>query len=1114
MDRREETLSREQIETRQTFKEALNELQKELPHHSGILSQIPSYFAQDILKLEIQVDLLLEDIYKNWIFERKFLLSGALLSAFSKFWEENRTERSEKLLMSKLFFLHEFYHLSQGIDSATYPYSKNSVTAIKWLDYAADAFAAKSCFQLAAGENPWHLKLAKVLEAHIKVGDVFSYLDDGRKQVGMDGERFHRQMIWHFQYARAMCYRPESNIDDFNIELPVFMEIFKIQPKERRTNLCKKKEVKPIDLRSVEVQIFRPKRIRHPMVVPHYGAHLVKGLFQNELRGTVEAFRALFSDHPELTGRRDDKHSHGDPLQRPLSDHPELTGRQGDNVATSFELQPIDLKSIKKERAKILIAQPEWESGQIERDENQLYQIELTEKDEKVIDSILGKADEEKVDLVVFPEFSIPPKYFDKIQKWSTSKSIVVIAGSTYIEREGKFYNTATIFFAGALYQTEKRALSPHERSHVLKLGPSEGLKHCYFQNTPIGNIAVMICSDEFNPHIRGAFLNQDLDILCVIAVQNPAYTHHQSIDTIIKERDSNRGIYVVYCNALCKGTADGRSAFFGNDYREAFAEVEKLGLTPSDGIAQRAIEMPAAAGCLIVECNLRNKVVTYPNIDPNRYLIRVDFPYVFENERLRQLTREEVSERSTKPTKAKAASYDDQRTLELAYLNHLQDEERLNQERQAKLYTYLKGEAQKRRPQARAPYERRSPREGEPQKPKPVPDVIDEILTMKQAALLGEPGSGKTTTLWLLAVNLLEAARKNPAAPIPLLIRLGRWTDAGQSLEDFIKSQLGKLGAHLDALLKKKRAALLLDGLNELPVSQRESKYPLVQQFIEKNKKKNEELLAIVSCRELDYTIKLNFDTINILPLDPVRIREFVKRDLGDEQGEQMFWTLAGEDARKTYEQFEQKFSGKLSDPMQTFWNEAQLPPGLFWGWDLRGEKYNDYWESWLKQRETPTSLMLMAYNPYMLSMLDAEFDEGDGKLGSGSAGGDKREIVAMQKEAQTKLVHLLRLGKRQGLAHKACESLSQRVVPALDMGGLPGLFAARRMVLVGQDFLIGFPKVRKAMPAPKHRRNALPQLLTSGGAAIPRHIGNDLPGLAAQGNPDPMFIGFFHHK
>jgi predicted amidohydrolase len=364
-----------------------------------------------------------------------------------------------------------------------------------------------------------------------------------------------------------------------------------------------------------------------------------------------------------------------------------LTGRQGGNAATSFEIQPIDLKRTKKERAKILIAQPEWESGQIERDENQLYQIEFTEKDEKFIDSILGKADEEKVDLVVFPEFSIPPKYFDKIQKWSTPRSVVVVAGSTYIERAGKFYNTATIFFAGGSYQTEKRALSPLEVSRIINRGPSKGGKHYSFQNTPIGNIAVMICSDEFNPHIRGAFLNQDLDILCVIAVQNPADTHHQSIDTIIKEQDSNRGVYVVYCNALCKGISDGRSAFFGNDYREGVAEIRKLGLTPSDGIAQRAIEMPATAGCLIVECNLRNKVVTYPNNDPDRPLIWVEFPYVFENERLRQLTREEVSARSAKPTKAAsqslvhrpsvalagASSIADQRALELAYLNELE---------------------------------------------------------------------------------------------------------------------------------------------------------------------------------------------------------------------------------------------------------------------------------------------------------------------------------------------------------------------------------------------------------------------------------------------------------
>ncbi len=120
-------------------------------------------------------------------------------------------------------------------------------------------------------------------------------------------------------------------------------------------------------------------------------------------------------------------------------------------------------------------------------------------------------------------------------------------------------------------------------------------------------------------------------------------------------------------------------------------------------------------------------------------------------------------------------------------------------------------GKAQKRRTEACAAYEHRSAREGQLQETKRVDKAIEEILTMRQAALLGEPGSGKTTTIWLLAVNLLEVARQNPNAPIPLLVRLGRWTDEKQSLHDFITSQLGGLGSHFEALLKEKRAVLLL---------------------------------------------------------------------------------------------------------------------------------------------------------------------------------------------------------------------------------------------------------------------------------------------------------------
>ncbi len=325
-----------------------------------------------------------------------------------------------------------------------------------------------------------------------------------------------------------------------------------------------------------------------------------------------------------------------------------------------------------------------------------------------------------------------------------------------------------------------------------------------------------------------------------------------------------------------------------------------------------------------------------------------------------------------------------DRRAVELAYLNRLQAEEELDQNRQTRRYTQLGGQAQKLRPKVCAAYERRSAREGEPQAPEPVENVVETILTLRQAALLGEPGAGKTTTLWLLAVNLLATARQNSAAPLPLLIRLGRWTEAEQTLPAFMAAQLGELGAHLETLLQEKRAALLLDGLNELPVSQRKSKYPQVQKLI----KQYPQLLAVVSCRQLDYEdkdneLKLGFDVINIKPLDPLRMLEFVQRDLGDDElGEKMFWDeLAGKDTQQTYQRFRQEVASQLKEPEQTFWNAGRLPSGVYWGWRYRDEKDekpdNSYWENWLKRRDQPSSLMLMARNPYLLSMLVSEFAE-----------------------------------------------------------------------------------------------------------------------------------------
>jgi len=310
-----------------------------------------------------------------------------------------------------------------------------------------------------------------------------------------------------------------------------------------------------------------------------------------------------------------------------------------------------DINEQRKEKAKILIAQSQWGFEQISnRDANQCWVFEPTTDYEKFINTILSKAKNDKVDLVVFPEFSIPEFLLPKIEEWSKENDCVVVAGSTYLEREGKFYNTCSIYHKGTPYKTEKAKLSPYEVSSITGMGPTEGTEQLYLINSPVGKLGIMICADEFSPETRTEFLKLNLDILCVIAFQNKAKEHHQSINEIIKE--SKEGIYVAYCNALCDSLADGGSALFGNRYPETHQEYTSTGLTRSDGIDFRLIEMPPNQGCLIVECDLNNKLVTYPKRDGRRSNVEVERPFVYENNSLRQLTIEELIGKKTEKEK------------------------------------------------------------------------------------------------------------------------------------------------------------------------------------------------------------------------------------------------------------------------------------------------------------------------------------------------------------------------------------------------------------------------------------------------------------------------------
>ena len=112
------------------------------------------------------------------------------------------------------------------------------------------------------------------------------------------------------------------------------------------------------------------------------------------------------------------------------------------------------------------------------------------------------------------------------------------------------------------------------------------------------------------------------------------------------------------------------------------------------------------------------------------------------------------------------------------------------------------------------------------------------------------------------------------------------------------------------------------------------------------------------------------------------------------------------------------------------------------------------------------------------------------------------------MQEQAQAYLVHRVRFGKRERLANKPPDPLAQRIVPPLDMVGLPALFADRVMLLIRNDLLISVPEVRINRSPLVGRRDARPQQMARGLAAVADSRGDNLAGSSAEREPNPALV------
>ena len=265
---------------------------------------------------------------------------------------------------------------------------------------------------------------------------------------------------------------------------------------------------------------------------------------------------------------------------------------------------------------------------------------------------------------------------------------------------------------------------------------------------------------------------------------------------------------------------------------------------------------------------------------------------------------------------------------------------------------------------------------------PQTFDDVLDAYRRLPQRELprivvLGEPGAGKSFSLERIAREHARRALHDPAAPLPVLLRLGLWT-RDEPFEVFAEQQIDRsddnqrtgMGRWWSALRDQRRAVLLLDGLNEIPPPQRAHKAEELRRVCQDARW----VAVAVSCRQRDYVADFHFpfDRLTLQPLTPPQVYRCLQRAYAlagggaraAERAERRFWEIAGGDAlRDTWQVWR-----AAGASFEAFWTLDEVPHAAP---DVYSKTSGEQNRLWREARQDRRSLLRLAANPYLLSMM-----------------------------------------------------------------------------------------------------------------------------------------------